>query len=521
MSEISRSTLFGKLDPLAYRAIEAATVFCKLRGNPYVELQHWLAQILQAQDSDLHRIVAHYGLDPSALAADLQQSLDRLPRGASSVTDLSSFVENAVERGWVYGSLMFGDARVRTGHLLIGLLKTASLRHALLAVSKQFERVKLDDLTENFDALLAASPEASQRASDCRGRARRGQRCDRAGGARQAGGAEALRGRPDRARAQRRARPGRRARRRDPPDRRHPDAPAPEQPDPDRRSRRRQDRGRRRLRAASGPRRRAAAVEGRRAARARHRFAAGRRQHEGRVREPFAPGHRRGPGLGQADRAVHRRSAHADRRRRRGRHRRRGQPAQARAGARHAAHDRRDHLGRIQEVLREGPGTDAALPGHPGARTERGDRGADAAWRRRGAREAPPRATARRGDRGRGAAVAPLHPGAPAARQGRQRARHGLRPRRGEPARDAGRARRHAAPHRRAGDRTRHHRTRRGDRRRGRRAQGARRRRTGGGPRSPRRTQPAPRRREEAGRPHARDPRPAAAGLRAGRCADR
>jgi type VI secretion system protein VasG len=165
MSEISRSALFGKLNPLAYKAIEGATVFCKLRGNPYVELQHWFAQILQLQDSDLHRITQHYGLDASVLAADLQQALDRLPRGASSVTDLSSFVESAVERGWVYGSLLFGDDRVRTGYLLVGLLKTASLRHAVISISKQFERVKLDDLTDNFAKLLADSPEAHQPAS--------------------------------------------------------------------------------------------------------------------------------------------------------------------------------------------------------------------------------------------------------------------------------------------------------------------------------------------------------------------
>ena len=50
MSEISRSALFGKLNSLAYKAIEGATVFCKLRGNPYVELVHWLQQILQTPD---------------------------------------------------------------------------------------------------------------------------------------------------------------------------------------------------------------------------------------------------------------------------------------------------------------------------------------------------------------------------------------------------------------------------------------------------------------------------------------
>jgi len=166
MADISRTALFGKLNALAYKAIESATVFCKLRGNPYVELQHWIFQILQTPDSDLHRIVRHYGLDAAVLAADLQQALDRLPRGASSITDLSSFVENAVERGWVYGSLMFGEPQVRTGHLLIGLLKTPSLRNSLLSVSKQFERIKLDDLCDNFRALLAQSPEHGQAATD-------------------------------------------------------------------------------------------------------------------------------------------------------------------------------------------------------------------------------------------------------------------------------------------------------------------------------------------------------------------
>ncbi|HLL12350.1 MAG TPA: type VI secretion system ATPase TssH, partial [Rubrivivax sp.] len=114
MAEIARTTSFGKLDPLAYKAIEGATVFCKLRGNPYVELQHWIHQILNNPDSDLHRVVRHYELDASALAADLTQSLDRLPRGASSISDLSTFIDSAVERGWVYASLLFGDTRVRT-----------------------------------------------------------------------------------------------------------------------------------------------------------------------------------------------------------------------------------------------------------------------------------------------------------------------------------------------------------------------------------------------------------------------
>jgi type VI secretion system protein VasG len=166
MAEISRSALFGKLNPLAYKAIEGATVFCKLRGNPYVELQHWLFQILQNQDSDIHRIAKHYGMDASNLVADLQNSLDRLPRGASSVTDLSTFVEDSVERGWVYGSLMYGGTHVRTGFLIVGLLKTKNLRNVLMSISKQFEKIQTDDLTENFLKIVGGSPEDQQTASE-------------------------------------------------------------------------------------------------------------------------------------------------------------------------------------------------------------------------------------------------------------------------------------------------------------------------------------------------------------------
>jgi type VI secretion system protein VasG len=166
MTEISRAALFGKLNPVAYRAIEAATVFCKLRGNPYVELVHWLHQILQAQDTDVHRIVRHFELDASRLAADITASLDKLPRGATAISDFSPTIEDAVERGWVFATLMLGETQVRTGHLLLGMVNTTQLRNALHAISRQFEKVKAEALSDVFAKLLATSPEANLAATD-------------------------------------------------------------------------------------------------------------------------------------------------------------------------------------------------------------------------------------------------------------------------------------------------------------------------------------------------------------------
>jgi type VI secretion system protein VasG len=166
MSEISRAALFGKLNPPLYKAIEGATVFAKLRGNPYVEFVHWLHQMLQMQDSDLHRVTRHFECDAGQMAADVTRAIDRLPRGATAISDLSPHIEDSIERAWVYGTLMFGELQVRGGHLLVGMLKTPSLRNLLLQISPQFARIKPDALTEQFSSLLSGSPEQGQAASD-------------------------------------------------------------------------------------------------------------------------------------------------------------------------------------------------------------------------------------------------------------------------------------------------------------------------------------------------------------------
>jgi type VI secretion system protein VasG len=166
MSDISRVALFGKLNSLAYNAIEGATVFCKLRGNPYVEVAHWLHQILQLQNSDVHLIVRAFSLDPSKLARDLTEMLDRLPRGATSISDLSSHIEDLVERAWIWATLKYGDSKVRTGYLVLASIKTPSLRNMLIGISREFEKIKPDQLADDLSQIIASSPESALAATD-------------------------------------------------------------------------------------------------------------------------------------------------------------------------------------------------------------------------------------------------------------------------------------------------------------------------------------------------------------------
>ncbi len=166
MAEISRAALFGKLNSLAYKAIDSATTFCKLRGNPYVEPVHWLQQILQQQDSDLHRIIHHFEIDQARLARDLTAALERLPSGATSISDLSVHLEEMMQEAWLYASLMFASPQVRSGHLIIAMLRTSGLRSLLYDISPEFKKIKLETLTDAFSAITAGSPEEKLQATD-------------------------------------------------------------------------------------------------------------------------------------------------------------------------------------------------------------------------------------------------------------------------------------------------------------------------------------------------------------------
>jgi type VI secretion system protein VasG len=156
---ISRRALFGKLNLTLFRGIESATAFAKLRGNPYVELTHWIHQLWQLNDSDLHRVCRHYQVDAPAVEKDLASALSGLPSGATSLSDFSYHVEAAIERAWVLSSLEFGDRCVRSAWLLAALVQTPELRRVLLGISPAFRKIPAEQLTDAVAALIAGSPE--------------------------------------------------------------------------------------------------------------------------------------------------------------------------------------------------------------------------------------------------------------------------------------------------------------------------------------------------------------------------
>ncbi len=158
---ILRRVLFGKLNQRTFQSLESATAFCKLRGNPYVEVVHWLHQLLNQSDGDLQRILRHAGADPEIIDLHLREALASLPGGAGSVSDFSYQVEIAVERAWISATLQFNDTRIRGAWLVHALATDPELRRVLLGISPEFRKIPMDDLAVPLRAWIEGSPEAS------------------------------------------------------------------------------------------------------------------------------------------------------------------------------------------------------------------------------------------------------------------------------------------------------------------------------------------------------------------------
>ncbi|MDR2521627.1 MAG: type VI secretion system ATPase TssH [Spirochaetaceae bacterium] len=161
MAKLKRIQLFSKLDATAYQALESATILCKTRGNPYVELAHWVNQIILGEATDWHAAIRHFALDEARLAKDMIAALDALPRGAASIADFSNNIQLAIKEAWMVSSLVFAEGAIRTGHLLCALKQTPEFARALHDLSGEFVKINGDLLAEQFAAITASSAETS------------------------------------------------------------------------------------------------------------------------------------------------------------------------------------------------------------------------------------------------------------------------------------------------------------------------------------------------------------------------
>jgi type VI secretion system protein VasG len=166
MASIQRTALFGKLNPVIFKAAESASVFCKLRNNPTIEIAHWIHQILQLENTDLRKILAYFDINNAKLAEDVINFMDNLPIGTRNLMNFSGDFEETIERAWVQSSLAFNQTQIRSGYLIIGMLSDRNLKNVLFSISNEFSKISDEQLSDQFAKIVEESCEDNLSAND-------------------------------------------------------------------------------------------------------------------------------------------------------------------------------------------------------------------------------------------------------------------------------------------------------------------------------------------------------------------
>ncbi|MBZ9721012.1 type VI secretion system ATPase TssH [Mesorhizobium sp. AD1-1] len=155
-----RKELVGKLSPVGVRAFKAAADSAKLRGNPYVELVHFIEQLVLSDRSDVQMIISDANVDASRLTADMPRAVDKLPYGATSIEEFSDHIFHAIQEAWNLATLEFGVEEVRSGHIILACLKTPVLEGLLSKISGEFDKIDADAVIARFADVVEGSLEA-------------------------------------------------------------------------------------------------------------------------------------------------------------------------------------------------------------------------------------------------------------------------------------------------------------------------------------------------------------------------
>src|SRR5579863_5595531 len=173
-ADISVESVTGKLNRIGYEAFIQALRQAKGAGNRNIELSHWMLHLLQKDRTDLALTADHFKLNRSKLLADATAVVNGFRKNETEMPGISNQVADALDRGWHYATLLFGETQIRTGHLLVAMLKSLDLKRALLHVSPEFNKISADELAAGYRSIWAESEEGNLRPMDGSGLAAAG-----------------------------------------------------------------------------------------------------------------------------------------------------------------------------------------------------------------------------------------------------------------------------------------------------------------------------------------------------------
>ena len=166
MTEISIEKFAGKMNRAGYDAFLQAMRYARGEGNRNVELCHWLFHAVSNQDADISVTLKELKLDRGRVLKDLDKAMGVLQKNVTETPGISESLSDTLNHAWTYATLFFGEAQIRTGHVLVAALNDGNLRREVSLAAPLLADISVDQLGKESRTLWADSDEESMRPMD-------------------------------------------------------------------------------------------------------------------------------------------------------------------------------------------------------------------------------------------------------------------------------------------------------------------------------------------------------------------
>lgn len=159
MVKTNLKSLIGKLNDTCRNAMETAAGLCLSQTHYEVDIEHFLLKLLDMSNTDLQKILRYFEIDEPRLIGALTLTMDGFKSGNARTPALSPNIPHMIESAWLIASLDFEVSEIRSGHIILALMTNGEMARTLLSSSKEFKKISVETLSQNFSDLTAGSSE--------------------------------------------------------------------------------------------------------------------------------------------------------------------------------------------------------------------------------------------------------------------------------------------------------------------------------------------------------------------------
>ena len=156
---VNLRSLISKLNDTSVIATETAAGLAKSQSHKEVDVEHLLLELFKIKGTDVQLICEFFGLRVEYVIEKLNIAVLNLTKSSSKVPVLSVSLINLIELSWVVSSVDFSSPKIRSGHILVALLRDSYLFNIFSQRIEELTKIEINQLSTQFGDITRGSIE--------------------------------------------------------------------------------------------------------------------------------------------------------------------------------------------------------------------------------------------------------------------------------------------------------------------------------------------------------------------------